>query len=77
MELKQQVGILTCTVNSLMDETTPTNVTSNYLPSKMKLPAKTFKEMDKLEELLQVPSTQQAMVSFFFVFDVLRHSKNG
>ena len=57
VELKQLVGILTSTANSLMDQTTPADVTSCKLPSEIKLQAKTFEEIDRLEELLQVPSS--------------------
>ena len=75
MELKQQVEIVTSTVNTLANQKTIIDGSCCDLPDQVKLPVKTFKEMDELEELLQLATTQQAIVRmtlsiyFFFAFN--------
>ena len=73
MELKQQVQILTFTINTLASRKT---INESYkLRDEIKLLIKTFGGMDKLEEFLQAASTKQAMVQhlFYFFYWVLLH----
>ena len=69
MELKQQVQILTSTINTLASRKTMNE--SCKLRDEIKLLIKTFGGMDKLEELLQAASTKQtnkqALTLFFLL----------
>ena len=80
MELKQQVEIVTSTVNTLANQKTIIDGSCCDLPDQVKLPVKTFKEMDELEELLKVATTQQAMVrttlSIYFTFFAFNFNVN-
>ena len=80
MELKQQFEIVTSTVNTLANQKTIIDGSCCDLPNQVKLPVKTFKEMDELEELLQVATTQQAMVrmtlSIYFIFFAFNFNVN-
>ena len=69
MELKQQVQILTSTINTLASQKTTNE--SCKLRDEIKLLIKTFGGMDKLEELLQAASTKQVMVQHFILFFLL------
>ena len=73
MELKQQVQILTSTINTLASRKTMNEPCK--LRDEIKLSIKTFGGMDKLEELLQAESTKQAMLQhlFYFLYWVLLH----
>ena len=66
MELKQQVQILTSTINTLASRDTMNE--SCKLRDEIKLLIKIFGGMDRLEELLQAASTKQAMVQHLFCF---------
>ena len=64
MELKQQVQILTSTINTLANRETINE--SCKLRDEIKLLIKTFGGMDKLEELLQVASTSNCTTLILF-----------
>lgn len=68
-ELKNQMRILTSSVNTLVDKSTFNDdpICSSDLPESIQLPVKSITGMDDLDEQLKEPATQLKMVQDMFL----------